>query len=271
MLPRHARARGLLVLLSAGILVTACKRQGEPEPAPPQDEPASTAPSDPPADKDVMTYVSGAKHGGPSGAEDGSEGDGDGDGETSDEAATEAADANADEPPLEEREAKISTAEEARQLAESAAEEALGYDTRTKVSPALTMTWPPEDLKLIYLVYPMVPVESSMKVKVGRPIRVTVNLEDGSVTTKKKLRESKILKTLDLKRDSSVVRHNLATAEQALVDVLLRKRSVARSYRLLDGYREWFNENLEFMTDFSHRHSKAMKWFKDPTPSKAMP
>ena len=62
-----------------------------------------------------------------------------------------------------------------------------------------------------------------------------------------------------------------ATAEQALVNVLLRKRSVARSFRLLDGYREWFNENLEFMTDFSHRYGKAMRFFKDPSPSAEMP
>ncbi len=266
MLPRRPRARGLLVLLTAALLATACKRQEEPAPAPPEDEPAST-PDGPPADKDVMTYVSGAEHGGAAAPDEDGEDD-EAAGEASDEAGAEAAD---DEVQLEEREAKISTAEEARQLAETAAGEALGYDTSTKVSPALTPTWPPEDLRLIYLVYPMIPVESSMKVKVGRPIRVTVNLEDGGVTTKKKLRESKVLKTLDLKRDSSVVRHNLATAEQALIDVLLRKRSVARSYRLLDGYREWFNENLEFMTDFSHRHPKAMKWFKDPTPSKSMP
>ncbi|MCA9717127.1 MAG: hypothetical protein H6713_28770 [Myxococcales bacterium] len=257
---RSARARGLLLALSLGLAASACKR--EQEPAPPTTQAPAQAPDRPPADKDVMTYVSGTKQDAPKGAPADAE---------DDEAAGAPDDAARDEVQLVERDATLSSAEEALALVERAATEALGHDVELKISPALTSTWPPEDLALVYLVYPMVPIEGSLKVKVGTPIRIRVNLEDGAVETKKKLSASRVLKTLDMKRESSVVRQNLATSEQALINVLLRKRSVARSYRLLDGYREWFNANLEFMTDFSHRYPKAMRWFKDPTPSDAMP
>ncbi|MCA9688500.1 MAG: hypothetical protein KC636_02755 [Myxococcales bacterium] len=252
-------ARGLLLVASVGLAASSCKRQAEPEAATPA---AEVAPSGPPKG-DAMTYVSGAKHGGAT-QEAAPAGD---DAQGDDAAPTEA---KADEPALVELAAKITTAEEARRLAEDAAGEALGVSAESRISPALTPTWPPTDLTLIYLAYPMAPIEGTMKVKVGKPVEIRVNLEDGAVATKR-LKPSSVVKTLDLKRESAAVRQNLATAEQALVNVLLRKRSVARSFRLLDGYREWFNENLEFMTDFSHRYGKAMRFFKDPSPSAEMP
>lgn len=235
--------RGFVVVCVTALLALGCRKAGPDPTSPtsPTSEPDTAAEPAPTAN----TYVSG---------------------KAADEPAADPAEAPPEAPPAPAPglSAKVVTIADARALVDAVADEKHGTGERI-VAPALVPAWPTDEHALVFVVYPLAASKSGINTfKVGVPFSVKVDLITGTAEHKK-LGRSVILETLQLGRDAASVRHNLETAEQTLIDVLLERRPVARSLALLDGYREWFNHHLEIMTDLDRRLPSAVRWLRRPT------
>ena len=157
--------------------------------------------------------------------------------------------------------AKVETIAAARELVTAIAGAA---SSEHQVSPALVPTWPAKEPVLVFVVYPLAASKSGINTfKVGAPIEVKVNLIDGT-TRQRPLKRGALMQNIKVERDSATVRQNLESAEQTLIDLLLERRTVERSFVLLDGYREWFNHHLEMMTDLDKRMPGGVRWLRKP-------
>jgi len=158
--------------------------------------------------------------------------------------------------------AKVDTIQAVRELVVTAAGSASGEHL---LSPALVPAWPAKEPVLVFVVYPL---EASKKginaFKVGVPFEVKVDLVAGT-TAKRTLKRGALMHNVTVERDSATVRQNLESAEQTLIDLLLERRPVERSFVLLDGYREWFNHHLEMMTDLDKRMPDGVRWLRKPS------
>jgi hypothetical protein len=224
--------------------------------APGAGEPARVAepPRETPPAAETMTYVSGAKLGAAA-PTDAATGD---PAIETDAAAEKKVAAVAGVP------AKIDAIAAARELARSAADGALGQTGERLMTPALVPAWPAGKRALVFVAYPLTSSKAGInRFTVGAPVEVTIDLVEGTATTRK-LRRSAVLGEIEVGRDSSTVRQNIDTAEQTLIELLLERRSVDRSLVLLDGYREWFNHHLDVMTDLDHRMPKGIRWLRQP-------
>lgn len=157
--------------------------------------------------------------------------------------------------------AKVDTIDAARALAIAAA----GLEGREhQLSPALVATWPAKAPVLVFVVYPLSASKAGINTfKVGVPVEVKVDLIAGT-TEKRTLKRGELMQDVKVERDSATVRQNLETAQQTLIELLLERRPVERSFVLLDGYREWFNHHLEMMTDLDKRMPSAVRWLRNP-------
>lgn len=156
--------------------------------------------------------------------------------------------------------AKVDTIRAARELVASEA----GSAGEQLVSPALVPTWPAKAPVLVFVVYPLQASKKGINAfTVGVPIEVKVDLVTGT-TQKRTLRRGALMQDIKVERDSATVRQNLETAEQTLIELLLERRPVERSFVLLDGYREWFNHHLEMMTDLDKRMPNGVRWLRQP-------
>jgi len=228
--------RGLAMLLLCSF---ACRPSGGATTAPTQPSEAQEA-----APEETHTYVS-----------------------SSDEPDADAAPKRADgddggaAPPVAGLSAKVDTIQAVRELVVTAAGSASGEHL---LSPALVPTWPAKEPVLVFVVYPL---EASKKginaFKVGVPFEVKVDLIAGT-TAKRTLKRGALMQNVTVERDSATVRQNLESAEQTLIDLLLERRPVERSFVLLDGYREWFNHHLEMMTDLDKRMPDGVRWLRKP-------
>ena len=171
-------------------------------------------------------------------------------------------DAGGAAPPVAGLAAKLDTIAAVRDLV---ATEAGGVGGEHLISPALVPAWPAKEPVLVFVVYPL---EASKKgisaFKVGVPVEVKVDLIAGT-TAKRTLKRGELMHDIKLERDSATVRQNLTTAEQTLIDLLLERRPVERSFVLLDGYREYFNHHLEMMTDLDKRMPDGIRWLRQPS------
>ena len=123
-------------------------------------------------------------------------------------------------------------------VAVTAADGAFGGTGERLTTPALVPAWPASKRALLFVVYPLTSSKAGInRFVVGAPIEVTVDLIEGTTITRK-LKRSTVLGDIEVGRDSSTVRQNIETAEQTLIELLLKRRSVDRSLVLLDGYRE---------------------------------
>ena len=157
--------------------------------------------------------------------------------------------------------AKVDTIQAARELVAAEAASAGGEQL---VSPALVPAWPAKDRVLVFVVYPLTASKSGINAfKVGVPFEVKVDLIDGGVR-RRPLKRGALMQQITVERDSATVRQNLESAEQTLIDLLLERRTVERSFVLLDGYREWFNHHLEMMTDLDKRMPGGVRWLRKP-------
>ena len=160
--------------------------------------------------------------------------------------------------------AKIDTIAAARELAVTAADGLFGATGERLTTPALVSAWPSGKHTLVYVVYPLTSSKAGInRFVVGAPVEVTVDLIAGT-TARRKLRRSAVLGDIEIGRDSAIVRHNLETAEQTLLELLLERRTVDQSLVLLDGYREWFNHHLDVMTDLDKRMPRGIRWLRQP-------
>ncbi len=157
--------------------------------------------------------------------------------------------------------AKVETIDAARELAIAAA----GIDGREHLlSPALVATWPAKAPVLVFVVYPLSASKGGINTfKVGVPVEVKVDLIEGT-SERRTLKRGELMHDVKVERDSATVRQNLETAQQTLIELLLERRPVERSFVLLDGYREWFNHHLEMMTDLDKRMPSAVRWLRNP-------
>ncbi|MEZ4448816.1 MAG: hypothetical protein R3B09_04985 [Nannocystaceae bacterium] len=159
--------------------------------------------------------------------------------------------------------AAITTIADARALAEQTAQNALGV-AESLASPALIRRWPAADRSIVFVVYPLTPAKTGVNsFTVGAPVEVTVNLIDGTAAHAA-LKKSAVVKEVERVRDPASLRDALESAEQALIDVLLERRTLGRSMVLLDGYREWFNAHRAMMTDLDKRMPEGIRWLKEP-------
>jgi hypothetical protein len=157
--------------------------------------------------------------------------------------------------------AKVDTIQAVRELVVAAAGSASGEHL---LSPALVPTWPTKEPVLVFVVYPLAASKKGINAfKVGVPLEVKVDLIAGT-TTKRTLKRGALMQDVKVERDSATVRQNLETAEQTLIELLLERRPVERSFVLLDGYREWFNHHLEMMTDLDKRMPDGVRWLRKP-------
>lgn len=160
--------------------------------------------------------------------------------------------------------AKVDTVAAARELASAGADKVLGAVGERLTTPALIAAWPADKRALIFVVYPLTSSKAGInRFVVGAPVEVSVDLVEGT-TSERKLKRSAVLGEIEVGRDSSTVRANIATAEQTLIDLLLERRGVDRSLVLLDGYREWFNHHLDVMTDLDKRMPRGIRWLREP-------
>lgn len=156
--------------------------------------------------------------------------------------------------------AKVDTIQAVRDLVATEA----GASGEQLISPALVPTWPAKAPVLVFVVYPLEPSKKGINAfKVGVPFEVKVDLIAGT-TTKRTLKRGALMQDIKVERDSATVRQNLESAEQTLIDLLLERRPVERSFVLLDGYREWFNHHLEMMTDLDKRMPGGVRWLRNP-------
>ena len=245
--------RWLWTLAFIGTIGVGCKKAGEEALPPSDDEPARLGLAEAAPPVETHTYVSGRD------GDEASEEEADDDADAADEAPKKGA-------PAAGITAAITTIAEARALAEETAQAALGA-AESLSSPALIRRWPAEDRALIFVVYPLAPSKSGVNTfTVGAPIEVTVSLADGKAAHAP-LKKSGVVGEVQRTRDPASLRANLEAAEQALIDVILERRSVGASLVLLDGYREWFNAHLAMMTDLDKRMPEGIRWLKSPKDS----
>jgi len=229
--------RGLALLLLCSL---ACRPSGGATTAPTQPAEARDVPAE-----ETNTYVS----------------DRPADGEEPAKAERLMADDDADPPSVAGLAAKVDTIQAARELVLALAGAAGGEHL---LSPALVPTWPAKERALVFVVYPLTASKTGINAfKVGVPFEVKVDLIDGGVR-RRPLKRGALMQQITVERDSATVRQNLESAEQTLIDLLLERRTVERSFVLLDGYREWFNHHLEMMTDLDKRMPGGVRWLRKP-------
>ena len=157
--------------------------------------------------------------------------------------------------------AKVDTIQAARELATAAADIA---GREHLLSPALVASWPAKEPVLVFVLYPLEASKAGINTfKVGVPLELKVDLVTGT-TERRTLKHGELMKQVKVERDSATTRQNLETAQQTLIELLLERRPMERSFVLLDGYREWFNHHLEMMTDLDKRLPTAVRWLRNP-------
>lgn len=162
--------------------------------------------------------------------EDGDAGDDDGnDDEADDEAADESPEA--DDGRLD--------AVELLALANTALDQVLEPSAPRWVTPLLPAEWPPTSGKVMVLAYPLAPLESGVTRYSLSPAayRVTIDVNDGTVTTEPLPKKGKKLGTIEKTRERSDA--PIHAAEQLLVDVVAGRKPPEKAVRLLYPYVEW--------------------------------
>ncbi|MCA9692799.1 MAG: hypothetical protein KC636_24585 [Myxococcales bacterium] len=156
------------------------------------------------------------------------------------------------------------TIADVHKLADAAADEALGGAAFVR-TPALVAAWPSEEAKVVFIAHQLIARESSATVhSVGKTLEITVDLKTREASARA-LEKSKTLKTYEEQRARASLSERVASAEQALVDVLLGVRPLERSLGLLQAYSEWFSFDPALTGDLERRLPKVVAWLRKPS------
>jgi len=156
-----------------------------------------------------------------------------------------------------------------RAIAKEKASEVVDRYSPMIMTPALPLSWPSEEKKIQYVVYPLMPQQDGLtEFKVGKPVRVILDLADNS-TTLEELTASKVLKKAEDKHERITGHERVAHAEQTLIRLVSGDTDVSHSVGDLDGYKEWFAAHPKVEKDLKGRMPQVLELVEHP--EKAVP
>ena len=127
-----------------------------------------------------------------------------------------------------------------------------------------TSAWPSTDFKVMYIVYPLTPIQGSLSTfKVGAPVKVKVSLLDGSTEVEKLAKSSKF-KTFEEIRFPSMEQEQLVVAEQAVIGLVLGEREYATAVFDLGAYEVWLFHYQKVASNLRVHIPKVVEWHRKP-------
>lgn len=149
---------------------------------------------------------------------------------------------------------------EAWNNAESAAAEALGAQAFV-LTPALPNAWPPEPGSVVYLAYPLDPMETGVNTyRLGRAsLKVTLAVADGSTQSESLNPKGKALGRIELDRGLTAG-DPVRKAERALLTIAAGDKTAEEVKFALYSYDKWLDDHALIGADVRKRQPEFSKF-----------
>lgn len=176
----------------------------------------------------------------------------------------EEADEQADAPKYD-RDYAITTAPQAKELAEATVADRLDPKQTWETSPVLPTAWPSPGTQVVVYFYPLAANPSSLShfQLFSAAYAVTISLEDGGAEVAQL--KSRNLGTVQMERASRLEREELELAERSLVHYLL-SGDADEGENAFWGYLKFMHEHPEIGRDLEKRAPKFVAWLRAKNP-----